>query len=204
MCISTVAERNVVCSPDANRRISHPTSKRMPRHYSLSLSLSLSLMKPLALCCGLNTGNGKQSFLCGWAAFESTPQSSNFSPRSFCCLKCVSFFCSDLLFYSFLGKRKIFKLGRGSQWLRDSTCGALYHSIPKDCPPLHTVAATLQVKIHKEDTLAIVFFFFWVQVVFLFHRLRPYYFIIFLIDVDIYLFHAVVLKICRLLCVCSE
>jgi hypothetical protein len=57
-----------------------------------------------------------------------------------------------------LGKRKIFKLGRGSQWLRDSTCGALYHSIPKDCPPLHTVAATLQVKIHKEDTLAIVFF----------------------------------------------
>ena len=123
-------------------------------------------------------------------------------PGPFAVWNVFLFFCSDLLFYSFLGKRKIFKLGRGSQWLRDSTCGALYHSIPKPSTAhcsLHSSSQNTQGRYLSNS-----FFFFWVQVVFLFHRLRPYYFIIFLIDVDIYLFHAVVLKICRLLCVCSE
>ena len=59
-----MAERNVVCSPDANRRISHPTSKRMPRHYSLSLSLSISLSlshEAASVVLRINTGNGMES-----------------------------------------------------------------------------------------------------------------------------------------------
>ena len=73
-------------------------------------------------------------FLCGLAAFESTPQSPNFSPRSFFSVWNVFLFSSSdlsLLFF-FSGKRKIFKLWRGSQWLRLHVRRALYHSIPND------------------------------------------------------------------------
>lgn len=104
----------MVCSPDANRRISHLTSKRMPRHYSLS---HLS-WKQASVVLRINSCKWKASLPLRMGSSPSLSTSPNFSPWSFCCLKCVSFFCSDLLFYSFSGKRKIFELWRGSQWLR--------------------------------------------------------------------------------------
>lgn len=134
-----MAERNVVCSADANRRISHLTIKRMPRHYSLSLS---RLAKPLN---ELRRGNGKHCFLCGLAAFESKHPLFFFffSRRSLFCLKRVSFFPAPnfsflfLFFPFFRAKGKSLnreEAVRGS----DSTCAALYHSVTNEhCTALH-------------------------------------------------------------------
>lgn len=90
-----------------------------------------------------------------------------FSPVAFLFETRFFFPCSELLFFiSFFpllsGKRKIFKPWRSSQGLRlHVRCSLSFsHQWTLHCTALHTVAAILQVKIHKGKLLARINIFF--------------------------------------------
>ena len=174
----------------------------------LSLSLSLSLSHEAAsVVLRINTGNGmesKASFVDG--LLLRAPLGLLISlPGPFAVWNVFLFSAPIFFFILFWAKGKSLNCEEAVRSVAQRLhvrCSLSFN--PQRLPSTAHCSRHSSSQNTQGRYLSNSFFFFWVQVVFLFHRLRPYYFIIFLIDVDIYLFHAVVLKICRLLCVCSE